>query len=107
MSDAGLTSDDRHLLDDLERVRNVSTSGGINKNDDIVLVDATSGAVSLTLPFASGGKRVIIIRTLGANNVTITPQSGETINGAASVVISSSYAPLRLKALKGIGFIGV
>jgi hypothetical protein len=65
--------------------------------DDYILVDSTAGAVTVTLPTARNGLQFTILRTAGANNVTIVPSGAETINGAASVVINTSYAPQTFK----------
>jgi len=66
--------------------------------EDIILVDATAGAVTVTLPQVNGaGKNVNLkIKKIdsGGNAVTIQPfeTSGVTIDGAATVSLSSQYA---------------
>ena len=106
-SDRDITHDQVLQFQDSESVRTVTTTGNVTYNDDILLVNTTSGAVSLTLPIARGGKTYSVVRTAGANTVTLLPASGNTINAAASVVISASFTPVRIKALKGIGWVQV
>jgi hypothetical protein len=73
-------------------VREISGSDFANVNDDIVLCDATTGALNLRLPQASGRSGFIyrIKKTdASANAVTVLANAAETIDGAASVVLSS------------------
>lgn len=100
--DRPLTRDDLLRLYELEKIVNVSGNYTVTDQDDVILVAAAS-PVNIQLPLAKGGRRVTITRVSGAASVTVLPASGETVNGGASNVISTSYAPLRLKAIKGIG----
>jgi hypothetical protein len=62
--------------------------------DYTVLGDATSGAITITLPTAVGaiGRTYIIKRTnSGANNVTITTTSSQTIDGVTTFTLSNQY----------------
>lgn len=93
-------------LNELEKVVQVSADYTVQADDDILLLTAFS-AFTITLPFTKGGKRVIIILIAGNKNVTVQPQSGETINGASSVTVGTLYSPLRLKAIKGVGYVEV
>lgn len=68
-------------------------------NDDYILVDTTAKPITITLPLARAGFTVTILRTDGANNVTVAASGSDTVNGAASVTISSSYVPQTFKAL--------
>ena len=90
-----------------ENMRTVTASGAITYNDDILLVNTTSGAVTLALPIARGGKSYSVVRIAGANAVTLTPAAGNTINLTSSVSISTNFAPVRIKALKGTGWFQV
>ena len=106
-SDRDITHDQVLQFQDSESVRIVTVTGALTYNDDIILVNTTSGAVSLTLPIARGGKSYSVVRTAGANAVTLLPAAGNTINSAASLTISTSFAPVRLKAVKGLGWVQV
>ena len=62
--------------------------------DDVILVDATNGAVTITLPKASNAsKKVLIIKKTdsSANAVTIDGDGSETIDGSATVSLSNQY----------------
>lgn len=64
-------------------------------SDDVILVDATAGAVTITLPTAVGraGKRYTIKKIdSSANAVTIDPNGTETIDRAATVVLGAQDA---------------
>ena len=102
-----MTQDQLHQLDEVERVRRVSSSQNLTYDDDIILLDSTSGTLSIAIPLARGGKRLTLIRTSGANNVTLSRSGTDTINGATSLTISSNYSPVRLKALQGTGWVTV
>lgn len=106
-SDRDITREQVVQFQASENMRIVTASEAITYNDDILLVNTTSGAVSLSLPLARGGKTYSIVRIAGANAVTVTPAGGNTINYAASLSISTSFAPARIKALKGIGWFQV
>lgn len=59
--------------------------------DEVILVDATSGAVTITLPAAAGvsGRRYTVKKTdLGLNTITIDPNGSELIDSALTMVIS-------------------
>ena len=59
---------------------------------EIVLVDASGGAVTITLPSPSSGARVRVKKTdASANTVTVSPSATETIDGASSHSISKQY----------------
>ena len=74
--------------------RSVTASDNVNPLDDLVLVDTTSGAVTMTLETAVGcdGRRHLFIKTnAGANALTIAGNGTETINGSASVASTGQY----------------
>lgn len=90
-------------LQSLETAVSVTANYTMKRKDDFILVDTTSAPVTITLLAPNNGARLTIIRVAGANNVTVT---GATINGAGSATISTSYAPLRLKAFD-TAYIGI
>lgn len=71
--------------------------------DDVVTVDSTSGAIVITLPTAVGAapKQVVIKKMVAANTVTITPNGAETIDGAATLVLSAQWSVGRLIPFNG------
>ena len=81
--------------------RTVSATGDIALGDDIILVDTTSGAVTLTLPKLDSayGKIYHIKKTnAGANNLTVDGFSAETIDGATTLVWNTQYLTYTLFA---------
>jgi len=92
---------------DNESIREVATSSIVTYADDYLFVDSTIAPVTLSLPVARGGKTYTVVRVAGANNVTLTPLGTDTINGGASLILSSSYSPRKIKALKGTGWVQV
>jgi len=106
-SDRDITREQVVQFQASENMRMVTASGAITYNDDILLVNTTSGAVTLTLPIARGGKTYSVVRIAGANAVTLTPAAGNTINLTSSLSVSTSFAPARIKALKGTGWFQV
>lgn len=74
-------------------VRYTSVSTVLTESDDILIVDATAGAVIVSLPTASNtGKQYIIVKIDdSANTVTINVFGNDTIEGGSSVVLSSQY----------------
>lgn len=75
-------------------VRAVSAAASVIETDSTILADAVGGAFSVTLPTAIGIKgRFYIIKRMnaGANAVTIACTGGQTIDGAATVVLAAQY----------------
>lgn len=77
------------------RIKAVTSAYTPVYSDDLILVDATAGAVTITLPdptknagFLTRVKKV----DSTANAVTIAPYAAETIDGQSSVVLSNQYA---------------
>lgn len=79
----------------------VTASSGVTLSADIIPVDSTGGALTVTLQAAKAMQfRVIHIKDVGgaaaANNITIDGAGSETIDGAASYVISVNYDSAQL-----------
>lgn len=99
--------DSRLWQNSQEIIASISSDSALTFNEDYVLVNTTSTVVNLDLPPARNGHKFTIIRISGANNIVVTPSGSETIDGASSKTISSSYSPVRLKAVTGVGYISV
>jgi hypothetical protein len=65
----------------------------ITSSDYTIGANATSGAITITLPTAVGTTAIYNIKKIdsSANTVTIAPSSSQTIDGAATVVLSYQY----------------
>jgi hypothetical protein len=85
--------------------RNVTaTPITVAATDDIITVNISTGAAACTLPTAaSRAGKAIVFKDVGghfaANNLTITPAASETIDGLASIVLSTNWQNLRLVPL--------
>jgi hypothetical protein len=98
--------DSRVWQDSLEKVITVTASYTVSAEDDYILVNTTTGVITITLPNSITKKKIVIIRIAGSNNVTISPVGTDTVDGTSSKTISSSYSPIRLKGILG-GFISI
>ncbi len=80
---------------DIARITSASTVA-----HDLVLVDVSGTAsVAVTVPFAKDWRdRVLRVKKIdtGAGNVSILAQSGETIDGTATIGITTAYTCLQL-----------
>jgi hypothetical protein len=76
------------------KVSTVSVNTTLGVDHHVVLVDASGGARTITLPDAMtcAGRQYIIKKIdSSANAVTITPQTGQTIDGQPSISITTQY----------------
>ena len=68
-------------------VQSITASASLLAGRSVVLADASSGAITLTLPAASGssGRQVTVKKTdAGVNAVTVDGAGSETIDGATT-----------------------
>jgi hypothetical protein len=63
----------------------------LNSTHGYVLVDSTAANRVITLPVATGKYRYHIKKTVAANLVTVTPNGADTIQGAATRVLTAQY----------------
>lgn len=77
----------------LRTFRTVTASETLTAQDDVVLADATSGAITLTLPPVTDGYKEFCVKKIdaSANAVTIDGDGSETIDGATTLVLASQY----------------
>lgn len=68
--------------------RTVSGNTTLTASDSTVLVDATAGVVTITLPLASTVNNAIVVQKIDAtaNAVNVVPQGSNTLNGGAGPV---------------------
>lgn len=67
----------------------------VTDNDEVVLVNSSSGAVTITLPGMMMGQQVTVIDVGGSastNNITVVRSSGNFQNGSSSVVINDNFS---------------
>lgn len=78
-------------------IKNYSTSPvAIGKDDAMLLINTTAGAITANLPTAVNLQgRYKIFKNTGTNNLTIDGNASETIDGSATLVLASNgYATL-------------
>jgi hypothetical protein len=82
--------------------RLVTATTTITDSDDLLLVDTTSGAVTVNLPVAGTvlGRRFTVKKTnAGANNVTLDGSGSETIDGAATLAWNTQWQAYTVQAV--------
>lgn len=95
---------DQVFLSALEGVyarRTVTGNTTLTATDDIVLVDTTSGNISVTLPRASNGKEFQVVKTAAAFTLTILPTGADTILGTTSLAVTGRWTSLHFKSVVG------
>ncbi len=69
-------------------------------SDYLLLVDATAGAVTITLPAASSSSGMVLIvkkTDSGANAVTVDANGAETIDGVTTVGLTTQYDSVKIQ----------
>lgn len=74
-------------------VNRITTSTTVDNTFDVILVDASSGAVTITLPPITRDGKVFDIKKVdsSANAVTVDGDGTEPIDDALTVTLSSQY----------------
>lgn len=67
----------------------ISTSTTLDASHEVVFVDTTSGAVTLTLPAGASGRVLAVQRIAGANNVIVQRSDTDTIRAGGSSGLTS------------------
>ncbi|HET8587221.1 MAG TPA: hypothetical protein VFM74_05025 [Candidatus Limnocylindria bacterium] len=79
--------------------RTVTADTTVNALDELLRVDATAGAVTITLrPSQQPPRRPLRVKKIddSANAVTIAAADGETIEGASSVTLAAQWDHITL-----------
>ena len=85
LADSGLTS------------RSLAAADYQLDTDRVVLVDTSGGPVTYSLlPAATFVGRLLYVKNLGINTMTVDAHAAETIDGAATAATSTQYATFRL-----------
>jgi hypothetical protein len=93
----------------ISRVVTAAGSVAVAANDRVVAINKTTGAATpVTLPAAASKNGPVLIadfkRDAGTNNITITPNGAELIQGLSSYTIAANGASLLLWPLAGVGW---
>lgn len=76
-----------------------TTSSTVSVVTDTIYADATSGALTLTLPAATTGNLYRIVKIdSSANTVTISRAGADTINGSTSIVLAKQYDSMNIQS---------
>lgn len=70
-------------------VLHVSGSTTLLSSAQIVLVDTSGGAVTLTLPSAASAAEITVKNVAGANSVTLDGAGAQEIDGSATLVLAA------------------
>lgn len=78
----------------------------VTAEDGVVLVDTTSGDVTVTLPeiadwMVTDKYEVELVKIVAANTLNIVPTGTDTILGDTSVVVTIQWTALRFRAATG------
>jgi hypothetical protein len=74
--------------------RSVTAAYSVLDNDAIVLAN---GTFAVTLPYAKPStNRSLAIKNIGEGTITVTAQSGETIDGEATYVMDAQYDTVQI-----------
>jgi len=88
-SDRFPSKDTLRWLTSLETVKQITTATyAITEDDDILLADASSISMTVTLPPPRNGRKLVISEEPGGshgNTFVVVPNGTETIDGAASI----------------------
>ena len=90
--------DSRVWQDSLETTKTISTNYSVTADDDYLLVDTTSGSVTITLPSAASGRKLTVQRIAGANNVILETSGADTIDGATTFTVSDTRRSVTIKS---------
>lgn len=69
--------------------RTLSASTALDAQDEVVFVDTTGGAVTLTLPAGASGRVLAVQRIAGTNDVIIARAGSDTIRAASTSGLTS------------------
>jgi len=79
-------------------IKTITTDYVITNADRVVIADETAGNITVYLPSSTTttGREIIIQNKTGVNDVTITPYTGEYINGSLSLVLTNARQTVTL-----------
>ena len=91
-----------------KRQISVSTNHTISADEDTIIVDSTSGSITVTLPTAAGiaGVRKTIKKIVSANSVIVACNGAETIDGVSTNTLTSQWTKVQVES-NGINWITV
>ena len=84
------------------RYRLTTAATTLGDGDDVLLADTTGGSFAVTLPDATtyAGRRFEVKKMVAANTMTLTAAGSDTIDGAATVAVTTQYASYSLVSVR-------
>jgi hypothetical protein len=82
-----VTDQENRGYNDLQTVTSDTTASP----QEIILADASSAALTVTLPSPESAATVVVKKIDASNTVTIATPGSETIDGSSSVTLSNQY----------------
>lgn len=76
--------------------KNISTNYSILRDDSILIVNTTSGDITLTLPLPSLKTSLNIKKIVNINKITINPNASELIDGDINLIITKENSNVSL-----------
>lgn len=95
---------DRVDLMAAEPVRDIAgvTTYDIARTDELLLVDTSTGSVTVVLPPAGRGREFKAAKVSAANNIVLQPSGGEHINGSTvGLEVADNWGVVWVKAVAG------
>jgi len=79
-------------------IKTITTDYVVTNFDRVIIGDETAGDITVYLPSSTTtmGREIIIQNKTGVNDVTITPYTGEYINGSLSLVLTNARQTVTL-----------
>ena len=79
-------------------VRTVTSATTLGNADDVVLVDASGGAVTITLPPAAAATKEFCIKKIDTSGlvVTVDGNGSETIDNSLTILLATPYDAIRV-----------
>jgi len=93
------TQDFLRSLQQVAKDVSISANYSVRNDDNVVLCNTTTGNITVTLPRSRRGVEYTFIKTAASNTLTIDGSGAETINGSATLVMSSVWSSRTLKSI--------
>lgn len=84
-------------LDTIAKSPTITSDTTLTGAEDFIMVDTSAGNVTVTLPRKIEGLVSEIMKPNAPNTVTVLPQAGMTILGAAGATITAAGTSIRFK----------
>lgn len=96
-----LSQSDNAELQGAQTQNPVTSDYTVTARDDIILVDTTTGVVTITLPTAAQGREFEVVKTTIPNRIDVVPSGTDTILWTTGVSIFNRGTAIRFKATTG------